>query len=67
MTALTLTQSVVVFARDDRLTVRLYDTPQEAAEAVQRALADGTADSVGQGRFYQISSQPKPPAGEPNA
>lgn len=63
----TLTQTVVVFAKDDRLTVRLYDNPQEAAEAVRRALAAGTVDAAGQGRFYQISSQPKPPAGEPNA
>ena len=64
---LTLTQSVVVFARGDRLAVRLYDTPAQAREAGERAMRDGTADSVGQGRFYQISSPPKPPAGEPNA
>ena len=67
MTALTLTQTVVVFARGDRLAVRLYDTPTEARAAAERAMRDGTADSVGQGKFYQISSQPKPPAGEPNA
>lgn len=63
----TLSQTVVVFAKDDRLTVRLYDNPQEAAEAVRSALAAGTVDAAGQGRFYRISSQQKPPAGEPNA
>ena len=65
--SLTLAQTIAVFARGDRLAVRLYATPAEAREAGERAMRDGTADSVGQGRFYQISSQPKPPAGEPNA
>ena len=45
MTALTLTQTVVVFARGDRLAVRLYDTPAEAREAGERAIRAGTADS----------------------
>lgn len=54
MTALTLTQSVVVFARGDRLAVRLYDTPTEARAAGEAALTAGTADSYALARAYLI-------------
>lgn len=54
MTALTLTQSVVVFARGDRLAVRLYDTPTEARAAAERAMRDGTADSYGIAKVYEV-------------
>ena len=51
---LALAQTVVVFAKGDRLTVRLYDSPAEARAAGEAAIAAGTAESYGLARMYEV-------------